>query len=88
MLVEHTKAQSRSIGEIYLLPGFNKIDDKKWDELVKSPKWGKPVKGLIESGIIKVDDVRKKITIAMVEKTYNVDLLNEWYEKAKGSGNR
>lgn len=84
MLVEHTKPQSRTLGDIHLLPGFNKIEDTVWDELVKSKKWCKPIKGLIADGIIKVDDVRKKITIAIVEKTYDVGLLNEWLGKAKG----
>jgi hypothetical protein len=84
MLIEHTKPQSRTIGDIHLIPGFKKIEDKKWDDLIKNPKWTRPVKGLIAEGIIKVDDVRKKITIAMVEKTFNVDLLNEWLVKAKG----
>jgi len=84
MLVEHTRPQSRFIGDIHLIPGFNKIPDADWDAVANSPKWARPIKGLIEEGIIKVDDARKKITIAMVEKTYNVDLLNEWYEKAKG----
>lgn len=84
MLIEHTEPKSRTLGPIHLIPGFNKVDDKEWDALVNSAKWGKPIKGLISDGIIKVDDVRKKITIDMVKKTFNVDLLNGWLEKAKG----
>ena len=83
MLVENTEAKSRVIGDIHVIPSFNKIDDKIWDAHVKG-KWGKPIKGLISSGIIKVDDARTKVTIEMVKNTYSVDLLNEWLVKAKG----
>jgi len=84
MLIEHTRPQSRTIGAIELIPGYNKIDDKVWDAVANSPKWKKPIAGLVKDGIIKLDDVRKKITIAMVEKTYKVELLEEWLVKAKG----
>ena len=84
MLVENTEPKSRMIGPLHLIPGFNKIDDKEWDKLAQSSKWAKPIKGLIDFGLIKVDDVRKKITIDMVKKTYDVELLNTWLEKAKG----
>jgi hypothetical protein len=79
MLIDHTEARSRTIGSINLIPGINKIDDKRWDNLTsKGSKWAKPIMGLIESGILKVEDARKKLTIAMVEKTYDVPLLEDW----------
>jgi len=84
MLVEHTKPQSRTIGELHVLPGMNQVSDELWDKLSKSGKWAKPIKGLITDGVLIVLDPRKKLTVALVEKTYNVALLNEWSETAKG----
>jgi len=64
--------------------GVNKFEDKVWDELSKSKDWAKPIKGLIADKVLVVIDHRKKVTIDLVNKTYNVDLLNEWLVGAKG----
>ncbi len=84
MFVEHVNPNTRSVGGINLLPGINRIPDKQWDELAKSQKWAKPIKGLIEDGIIIVKDAREKITVALVNKTFDPELLDEWMETAKG----
>lgn len=78
MLVEHTAPCARTLGGLVLIPGINKIDDKRWDHIAKSKMWSGPIKGLIADGILKVEDARNKLTIAMVEKTYDVALLEEW----------
>ena len=85
MLIENTKSQTRTIGELLLIPGVNKVTDSKWDEMVASKKWSKPIKGLIEDGILEVKDARQKLTIALVNKTYDVEVLREWQETAKGT---
>lgn len=56
-----------------------------WDEMCKSGKWKKPIAGLVKDGKLVVHDPRAKVTIAMVEKTYDVKVLNEWRETAKGA---
>ena len=84
MLVENVKSQTMSVGGLILIPGINQIADKTWDELTKSGKWAKPIKGLIEDETLKVQDARQKLTIAMVNKTYDVNVLNEWAATAKG----
>jgi len=87
MLVEHTTPCARSIGNLYLIPGFNLVDDKRWDHLTaKGSKWAKPIAGLIKEGILKIEDARKKLTIAMVEKTYDVTLLESWEADASNKG--
>lgn len=87
MLVEHTNPCARSIGNLYLIPGFNLVDDKRWDHLMsKDSKWAKPITGLIKEGILKIEDARKKLTIAMVEKTYDVTLLESWEADAGNKG--
>jgi len=84
MLIEHTKPCSRFIGPVHLIPGFNDVDTKLWDEMAKSKKWGSAIKNLETTGIIVVKDPREKPTISIVEKTYDINLLEEWLTEAKG----
>lgn len=85
MLVENTQPCARSIGTLILIPGFNQIDDSRWDGVMAS-KFGRPVKGLLKDGILKVMDARDKLTIATVEKTYEPNLLNEWLADTSHKG--
>jgi len=85
MLIEHTKPCSRFIGSLHLIPGINKVDDKRWDEMTKKGSiWSDPIKDLIALEVLKVSDPRTRPTVALVEKTYDVDLLEEWLVEAKG----
>jgi len=85
MLIEHTKPCSRFIGTVHLIPGFNQVEDKLWDEMTKKGSiWEKPIKDLIDQEVIKVSDPRTKPNVKTVEKTYNVELLAEWLVDAKG----
>ena len=86
MLIENTEPRARSISNVYLMPGINSISDKRWDWLTNSNKWKNPIKGLIEHGILKVTDAKEKLTIQIVEKTYNGDILSEWLADAKNKG--
>jgi hypothetical protein len=85
MLVENTQPCARSIGSIILIPGFNQIDDARWDGLMSS-SFGGPVKGLLKDGILNSQDAREKLTIAVVEKTYEPNLLNEWLADSSHKG--
>ncbi len=85
MLVENTQPCARSIGSLILIPGFNQIDDIRWDGLMGS-KFGGPVKGLLKEGVLKCLDAREKLTIATVEKTYEPNLLNEWLADTSHKG--
>jgi hypothetical protein len=86
MLIEYTEAKSRSIGNLYLMPGINQVDDKRWDYLTKESNFRNPIKGMINQGLLVVTDDREKITIAMVEKTYDTELLSEWLANPKNKG--
>ena len=86
MLVEHTKPCSLGIGNLYLIPGWNQIDDVRWDAVVESKKWGRAVKGLIKDGIISLKDNREKLTIAIVEQTFDLDLLSSWLADTSNKG--
>lgn len=86
MLVEHTNPCSLGIGNLYLIPGWNQIDDARWDALVTSKKWGKAIKGYIKEEVINLKDNREKLTIAIVEKTFDPNLLSSWSADEKNKG--
>jgi len=86
MLVEYTEPRSRSIGSLYLMPGINQVDDKRWDFITKESLFRNPVKMMINGGLLVVTDDREKLTIAMVEKTYDIELLSEWLANPKNKG--
>ena len=86
MLVENTEPRARSISNLYLIPGINQVDDRRWDYLTKESPFRNPIAQLINLGVLKVTDDREKLTIAMVEKTYNPDLLSEWLANPKHKG--
>lgn len=86
MLVEHTNPCSLGIGNLYFIPGWQEVDDGRWDALVKSKKWGKAIEGYLKEGILKLKDKREKLTIATVEKTYDLDLLSAWLADEANKG--
>jgi hypothetical protein len=86
MLIKNTFERNKAIGDLYLIPGVNQVDEKRWANLLKG-KFGKPIRGLLEDGELEIlndgsDD--GKITIKMIKETYDIDLLNEWLDDAKG----
>ena len=86
MLVENTEPRARSIGSLILIPGYNKIEDSEWDQLIKQPIWKAPIEGLIKQKIITVKDDREKLTMSTVEKTYDIDLLETWLADSDNKG--
>lgn len=85
MLVENTQPCARSLGGIILIPGFNQIDDARWDGLLAG-NFGGPVKGLLKDGVLNCQDARTKLTIAVIERTYEPNLLNEWLADSSHKG--
>lgn len=83
MLVENTQPNTRAIGKVYLGPGITDVETKTWEGL-KSQGFDGPIKELIRDGVIKVHAADTKVTIAMVEKTYEVPTLRGWLQEAKG----
>lgn len=86
MLVEHTKPCALTIGPLMLIPGFNQIDDARWDNVSKDPKWKRPIEIHIKAGTLNLQDSRKKLTVDVVEKTYDVDLLEDWLANPEHKG--
>lgn len=82
MLIENTQSNHRQVGTIYLGPGINQVDSKKWNEVLKAG-YKSSVNKLIEAGILVMRD-DNKITIAVVGNTYDVPTLRSWLKEAKG----
>ena len=82
MLVENTQSNHRKIGTIILGPGINQVDKKEWDEMMRNG-YKRSVDKLIDAGIIDVK-TDERLTIALVKNTYDVYVLRDWLEEAKG----
>lgn len=80
MFVENTQPNTRSVGSVVLGPGMNKVDPKEWEKARHSYV----VDPLIDEGVLKIHGGREKITVALVEKTYDVPTLENMLEDAKG----
>ena len=82
MLVENKMPNSRQIGTLYLIPGVNQVDSDSWSRQLKNG-YKRAVKALCDEGILSVID-ESKINIGLVKKTYDVKVLEEWLQDAKG----
>jgi hypothetical protein len=82
MLVKNNLPNNRSIGDLYLNPGVNEIDPKRWDNLM-AKGYDRPVRGLVEDSILEII-VADKITISLVKETYDLSVLHNWMDDAKG----
>jgi len=85
MLINNLEPRARSIGSIYLIPGVNNIDDKRW-EYVNANGFKKAIAGMVNEGIIEISDAKEKLTQEMVRKTYDINLLEEWAADPKHKG--
>ena len=82
MLIENTMPNNRQIGTLYLMPGINQVDKDAWEGQMKRG-YRRPVKGLVEEGILNIID-DSRVSVSLVKKTYDVKVLEEWLVDAKG----
>ena len=82
-LVENTQPNTRAIGTLYLSPGINEVDQKLWESL-KAKTYRTGIQKLLDKGILKVRGGAEKITVAIVEKTYDVKTLESMLDDARG----
>lgn len=85
MLVKNNEPRARAIGNIYLIPGINHVDDARWEHALKIG-YQKAVDGMINESVIEVTDEKQKLTIEMVRNTYEINLLEEWLANPKHKG--
>lgn len=92
MLLKNNEARCLGLSDsIHLMPGVNKIKDSLWIKATKEgSKFKRGIEGKISQGSVEivqdVDSSEKpaKVTIKLVEQTYDSRILNEWLEDAKG----
>ncbi len=77
MLVVNNKPCPIGIGGIILKSGTNNVSTQEWDERAKG-RYKKAIEGMAKEGHIDILDKREKLTIDLVKKTYDLDLLREW----------
>ena len=83
MFIENTQPNTRGVGEYMLHGGLNKVDKKKFESHIKANHLKVPFEQLVEAGVFVVIGDEPKLTKAMIEKTYDLALLDE-YEGYKG----
>lgn len=82
LLVEWNRPCSVGIGALKLNPGINEVEKAKWEQAANSG-YERALKVYQEEGDIKIH-TSDKPTIAIVNKTYNIDILEDWLVEAKG----
>lgn len=82
MLIENTRPCHVSFRQLHLQPGCNSVNEKAWEGLSKIG-YEKAIKGMVEEGHLVIHD-NEKPSIALVAKTYDIPLLEEWLTTAKG----
>lgn len=76
--------------DIHLMPGLNDIPDKKWKSYRDDKRWERSFKGRLERGDISLVDEEitrespEKVTIKMVNETFDSRILEDWLATAKG----
>ncbi len=82
-LVENTQPNTRAIGTLYLAPGINEVDQKLWEGL-KAKTYKTGIQKLLDREILKIRGGTEKLTVALVEKTYDVKTLESMLDSARG----
>ncbi len=82
MLVDYNEPNSRTIGSLTLTPGVNQVDKDKWDGLLAAG-YKKSVDALIDEGVITIIE-DSRVNVALVKKTYDLKILEQWLDEAKG----
>jgi len=86
MFIENTQANTRALGEYLFHGGLTKVEKKEFNAHLKKEHLKVPFDKLVEEGVLIVLDDSPKLTKAMIEKTFDLDLLSEYegYEGLNG----
>ena len=85
MFVENKQPNSRMVGRYLFHGGLTKVDEDFYKNL-KKDHMDKSFGELEELGVLEVIGAEKKVTKAMVEKTFDLNILEEWAADKKLSG--
>ena len=83
MFVENTQPNTRCVGDYLFHGGLNKVEKKEFEAHLKANSLKVPFEELVDRGVFVVIGDEPKLTKAMIEKTYDLGLLDE-YEGYKG----
>lgn len=76
--------------DIHLMPGTNDVPNKVWDRYRSDKRFHRSFKSKVERGIISLIDKDmtrengERVTMKMVQQTYDVRILEDWLETSKG----
>lgn len=68
---------------LYLGPGVNEVAEMRWEQ-IKSAGYEDSINKLVDAGVIKIMGAAAKVTVALVEKTYKIEILEKWLGDARG----
>ena len=83
MFIENTQPNTRAIMGLYLGPGVNEVVEMKWEQ-IKAAGYDQSINKLVDAGVLKIMGAAAKVTIALVEKTYKIEILEKWLVGARG----
>jgi len=83
MFIENTQPNTRAIMGLYLGPGVNEVAEMRWEQ-IKAAGYEDSINKLINAGVLNVMGAAAKVTIALVEKTYKIEVLEKWLGDARG----
>ena len=74
--------------DIHLMPGTNDIDDRIWEKYRADKRFHRAYNAKVSEGTITVlEDVKRtnteKVTIKLVQETFDTRILKSWYDSTK-----
>lgn len=85
MFIENTQPSSIAMGKYYFHGGLTEVDKKEFEAHLKARSLKKGFDLFVESGRLKVIGGEPKLTKAMVEKTYDLELLAKFKAREDNS---
>jgi len=85
MFVENTRPNSLVVGSYVFHGGLTEVDKKAFDSHLKANGLKKSFEDLVEHGHVTVIGGEPKLTKAMVEKTYDLELLKKFKAREDNS---
>jgi len=85
MFVENTKPNTVVVGKYIFHGGLTEVNKKEFDAHLKSHALKKSFDEMVELELLKVIGGEPKLTKAMVEKTYDMELLEKFKARSDNS---
>ncbi len=86
MFIENTRPNSVQVGSMIFHGGLTKVDKKSFEAMLKQKRVKKPFEEMVALGLFNVIGGEPKLTKAMVEKTFDLKLLEEYLTYPSATG--